>query len=66
MGLGDTGAGAPGGALAGTGGSRIATAAPARTRRVLVHDFAGHPFQIDLSRALARSSTRLPERVQSR
>ncbi len=28
----------------------------ARTRslRVLVHDFAGHPFQIDLSRALAR------------
>jgi glycosyltransferase involved in cell wall biosynthesis len=23
-------------------------------RRVLVHDFAGHPFQIDLSRALAR------------
>src|SRR4029450_12825739 len=25
-----------------------------RTLRVLVHDFAGHPFQIDLSRALAR------------
>ena len=24
------------------------------TRRVLVHDFAGHPFQIDLSRELAR------------
>ena len=22
--------------------------------RVLIHDFAGHPFQIDLSRALAR------------
>ena len=26
-----------------------------RPLRVLVHDFAGHPFQIDLSRALARS-----------
>ena len=25
-----------------------------RSLRVLVHDFAGHPFQIDLSRALAR------------
>jgi colanic acid biosynthesis glycosyl transferase WcaI len=25
-----------------------------RSMRVLVHDFAGHPFQIDLSRALAR------------
>jgi colanic acid biosynthesis glycosyl transferase WcaI len=25
-----------------------------RALRVLVHDFAGHPFQIDLSRALAR------------
>lgn len=24
-----------------------------RPRRVLVHDFAGHPFQVDLSRALA-------------
>jgi colanic acid biosynthesis glycosyl transferase WcaI len=33
-------------------------AAPAATRaaplRILVHDFAGHPFQVDLSRALAR------------
>ncbi|HEX6424802.1 MAG TPA: glycosyltransferase, partial [Acidimicrobiales bacterium] len=27
---------------------------PQRSLRVLVHDFAGHPFQIDLSRALAR------------
>jgi colanic acid biosynthesis glycosyl transferase WcaI len=27
---------------------------PRRALRVLVHDFAGHPFQIDLSRALAR------------
>jgi len=27
---------------------------PQRALRVLVHDFAGHPFQIDLSRALAR------------
>ncbi|MGH9260587.1 MAG: glycosyltransferase, partial [Acidimicrobiales bacterium] len=29
-------------------------ARPQRSLRVLVHDFAGHPFQIDLSRALAR------------
>jgi putative colanic acid biosynthesis glycosyltransferase WcaI len=27
---------------------------PTGSLRVLVHDFAGHPFQIDLSRALAR------------
>lgn len=27
---------------------------PGRRLRILVHDFAGHPFQIDLSRALAR------------
>jgi colanic acid biosynthesis glycosyl transferase WcaI len=31
-----------------------AEARPQRSLRVLVHDFAGHPFQIDLSRALAR------------
>ncbi len=29
-------------------------ARPQRSLRVLVHDFAGHPFQIDLSRSLAR------------
>jgi putative colanic acid biosynthesis glycosyltransferase WcaI len=28
--------------------------ARSRALRILVHDFAGHPFQIDLSRALAR------------
>jgi glycosyltransferase involved in cell wall biosynthesis len=32
----------------------VTTARPQRSLRVLVHDFAGHPFQIDLSRALAR------------
>lgn len=31
-----------------------ATGALPRPLRILVHDFAGHPFQIDLSRALAR------------
>ena len=30
------------------------TGAEDRGLRILVHDFAGHPFQIDLSRALAR------------
>ena len=36
-------------------GARVLLAErPQRSLRVLVHDFAGHPFQIDLSRALAR------------
>jgi glycosyltransferase involved in cell wall biosynthesis len=34
--------------------SAVVGARPQRSLRVLVHDFAGHPFQIDLSRALAR------------
>ncbi|HEY8527410.1 MAG TPA: glycosyltransferase family 4 protein [Acidimicrobiales bacterium] len=34
----------------GATGGRVAS----RCLRILVHDFAGHPFQIDLSRALAR------------
>ena len=34
--------------------ARSATSADPRRLRVLVHDFAGHPFQIDLSRALAQ------------
>jgi colanic acid biosynthesis glycosyl transferase WcaI len=35
--------------------ARVAVAEPPRAPlRVLVHDFAGHPFQIDLSRGLAR------------
>jgi glycosyltransferase involved in cell wall biosynthesis len=37
------------------GAARRATAgAIGTTPRIVVHDFAGHPFQIDLSRALAR------------
>jgi colanic acid biosynthesis glycosyl transferase WcaI len=32
---------------------RQPVAAPPRHLRILVHDFAGHPFQVDLSRALA-------------
>src|SRR5262245_65296140 len=35
-------------------GTALATRSPRRSLRILVHDFAGHPFQIDLSRALAR------------
>ena len=43
------------GASARWGSSGVAVAArPQRSLRVLVHDFAGHPFQIDLSRSLAR------------
>ena len=37
-----------------TGGGLGLVDRPSRSLRVLVHDFAGHPFQIDLSRALAR------------
>jgi putative colanic acid biosynthesis glycosyltransferase WcaI len=32
----------------------VREAAPGTRLRILVHDFAGHPFQVDLSRALAR------------
>jgi glycosyltransferase involved in cell wall biosynthesis len=54
MRLGDTDAGIARGA-SGQAGRSVATAQrPQRSLRVLVHDFAGHPFQIDLSRALAR------------
>jgi glycosyltransferase involved in cell wall biosynthesis len=35
-------------------GTAVLDAPRSRPRRVLVHDFAGHPFQIDLSRELAR------------
>lgn len=35
-------------------GPPAAAAVPVPPLRILVHDFAGHPFQIDLSRALAR------------
>ena len=37
-----------------SGGGSGLVERPSRSLRVLVHDFAGHPFQIDLSRALAR------------
>ena len=55
MRLGDTGAGFARGASDRTWGAGLAVATrPQRSLRVLVHDFAGHPFQIDLSRSLAR------------
>jgi colanic acid biosynthesis glycosyl transferase WcaI len=47
----DRGANAPGLSIA---GDVALVDRPRGSRRVLVHDFAGHPFQIDLSRALAR------------
>lgn len=51
----DDGAGGAGGAPVHTTGTTATfDHGRSRARRVLVHDFAGHPFQIDLSRALAR------------
>jgi putative colanic acid biosynthesis glycosyltransferase WcaI len=35
-------------------GAAVVTRPLRRSLRILVHDFAGHPFQIELSRALAR------------
>jgi colanic acid biosynthesis glycosyl transferase WcaI len=37
-----------------TGEPVVGAARSERSLRILVHDFAGHPFQVDLSRALAR------------
>jgi putative colanic acid biosynthesis glycosyltransferase WcaI len=55
MRLGETDASSARAASDPAGHSGIAVEArPQRSLRVLVHDFAGHPFQIDLSRALAR------------
>lgn len=55
MQLGETGVGIARGASVRAERSGVAVEEPPqRSLRVLVHDFAGHPFQIDLSRALAR------------
>jgi colanic acid biosynthesis glycosyl transferase WcaI len=56
MGIGETGA-MPATRVASDRAEDARTVVDLRSRgvsRVLVHDFAGHPFQIDLSRALAR------------
>lgn len=44
---------APGASDQARGSGAVGGGLPARSLRVLVHDFAGHPFQIDLSRSLA-------------
>jgi putative colanic acid biosynthesis glycosyltransferase WcaI len=54
MRLDETDVGSAHGASSRSGTGVVVVARPQRSLRVLVHDFAGHPFQIDLSRALAR------------
>lgn len=55
MRLDETDVGSAHGASSRPGRSGVVVATrPQQSLRVLVHDFAGHPFQIDLSRALAR------------
>lgn len=45
---------AGGGATSANGGTTARPARVARRLRVVVHDFSGHPFQVELSRELAR------------